>query len=191
VDRNRVSGIQIEKERLMETKILFVDGDRGHAQQAVRGLSRKKPEWHLLLAHSCKEAKMMFHYKLADAAVIDMSLPDGSGLDLMEELMLENPSLPVILISGEASEELRIKILEAGGYALMSKPCSEVEMIENIEGAVKRFPAALDPRRPLDVIAESGNGSHALSTFPASHSLVVYRPNRLDNYLWDTIQGTG
>ena len=80
-----------------------------------------------------------------DIALVDIRLPDGSGIDLTRELLARRPELGVILYTGDADADLLYSGLDSGarGYAL--KAGSMAELV----GAIERIAAGgsyVDPR---------------------------------------------
>jgi DNA-binding NarL/FixJ family response regulator len=80
-----------------------------------------------------------------DVALVDIQLPDGSGIDLTRELLARWPDLSVILYTGDSDAELLYSGLDSGarGYAL--KAGSMAELV----GAIERVAAGgsyVDPR---------------------------------------------
>jgi DNA-binding NarL/FixJ family response regulator len=80
-----------------------------------------------------------------DIALVDIQLPDGSGIDLTRELLARRPELGVILDTGDSDAELLYSGLDSGarGYAL--KAGSMTELV----GAIERIAAGgsyVDPR---------------------------------------------
>lgn len=126
--------------------LLFVDNNSLLALSATRNISRAMPDWRSLLAGSCEEARKAAGLFMPDAAVLDVGLPDGDGLELMSELRDVNPALPVIMISQRVSEELRHKVYDRGGYALIKKPFAMTSLIDNLRFAVARA----EPRHSTD-----------------------------------------
>ncbi len=59
--------------------------------------------------------------KGADAAVLDLTLPDGRGADLVRRLRAAAPGLAIVVLSGEDSPEVRRACLEAGAKAFLLK----------------------------------------------------------------------
>ena len=80
-----------------------------------------------------------------DVAIVDIQLPDGSGIDLTRDLISRRPSLGVILYTGDADADLLYSGLDSGarGYALKTGPLPE------LVGAIERIAAGgsyVDPR---------------------------------------------
>jgi DNA-binding NarL/FixJ family response regulator len=63
-----------------------------------------------------------------DLALVDIRLPDGSGIDLTRELLLRHPGLAVVLYTGDADAELLYEGLDSGarGYALKAGSFEEL-----------------------------------------------------------------
>ena len=80
-----------------------------------------------------------------DVAIVDIRLPDGSGIDLTRDLLSRNPELGVVLYTGDADIELLYSGLDSGarGYALKAGSMQE------LVGAIERIVAGgsyVDPR---------------------------------------------
>ena len=56
-----------------------------------------------------------------DLVLSDMSLPDGSGLDLLDQLLKKRPDLPVVLVTGEGVLETAIEAIRRGAYDYIVK----------------------------------------------------------------------
>lgn len=73
-----------------------------------------------------------------DVVVLDLMLPDMSGLDVLQELHRIRPELPVLLLTAKDSMEDRIAGLAAGGDDYVTKPFSVEEMVLRLRALVKR-----------------------------------------------------
>lgn len=73
-----------------------------------------------------------------DIVVLDVMLPDMSGLDVLQELHRIRPELPVLLLTAKDTVEDRIAGLAAGGDDYVTKPFSIEEMILRLRALVKR-----------------------------------------------------
>jgi len=74
------------------------------------------------------------HY---DVALIDLGLPDISGLTLARNLQKQKPLLPLIALSGNQSPSLKERCRRAGFAAQLTKPCHPPYLIETLERIVK------------------------------------------------------
>jgi DNA-binding NarL/FixJ family response regulator len=63
-----------------------------------------------------------------DVALVDIRLPDGSGIDLTRRLLAERPDMRVVLYTGETDADLLYEGLDSGaqGYALKAGPMREL-----------------------------------------------------------------
>lgn len=73
-----------------------------------------------------------------DVVVLDVMLPDMSGLDVLQELHRIRPELPVLLLTAKDTMEDRIAGLAAGGDDYVTKPFSVEEMILRLRAIVRR-----------------------------------------------------
>ena len=64
-------------------------------------------------AHALRFLKQNF----ANLLLLDITLPDGSGFSLVEELKAADISIPIIFLTGEITENTKVKGLEMGGDA--------------------------------------------------------------------------
>jgi two-component system invasion response regulator UvrY len=63
-----------------------------------------------------------------DIALLDITLPGKSGLDLLKELKAEWPRLPVLVISGHAEDQFAVRVLKAGAGGYMTKESAPEEL---------------------------------------------------------------
>jgi len=88
-----------------------------------------------------------------DIAIVDIRLPDGSGIDLTRELLARHPRLGVVLYTGDADAELLYGGLDSGarGYALKAGSMTE------LAAAIERVAAGgtyVDPRLDRVLLSE-------------------------------------
>ncbi len=70
-------------------------------------------------------------------AILDLHLPDTSGLELMREIHRSHPALPVAILSGMAGEEERAAGLAGGACAFLRKPVAYADLIRLLQELVK------------------------------------------------------
>ena len=73
-----------------------------------------------------------------DAVVLDIMLPDMSGLDVLRKLREQVPNLPVLLLTAKDAVEDRIAGLSAGGDDYVTKPFSIEEVVLRLRSLLRR-----------------------------------------------------
>ena len=77
------------------------------------------------------------------AVVLDVMLPDGSGLELLKQLRSEHAELPVLMLSARGEPLDRILGLELGADDYLAKPCDPRELTARLRAVLRRsHPAA-------------------------------------------------
>lgn len=89
-----------------------------------------------------------------DAAIVDIGLPDTSGLDVIKLSRLyqtDRPHpLPVVVLTGQLAERVRQDCFSAGAWAFLSKPLSTQRLLESIAAVHERM-AQLHNMDPVDL----------------------------------------
>jgi DNA-binding response OmpR family regulator len=99
----------------------------------------------MLVADTLKDALRLLEFNRPDLAVIDLMLPDGSGLDLIRRVRSADglasrldPTLPLVILSGRAGELDRVRGLERGADDFVAKPFSYGELRLRITAVLRR-----------------------------------------------------
>lgn len=92
-----------------------------------------------------------------DLILLDLMLPDGNGLDLIQRLREENSKTPIIVLSSRDSEEDRVAALEFGADDYVTKPFSPREIVARVHAVLRRVPRETERPTavPLRVDAET------------------------------------
>jgi len=72
-----------------------------------------------------------------DAAIVDLMLPDGSGIDLCRELRSWS-TMPILVLSALDEEEQKVLALQAGADDYLVKPFSSRELLARLEAVFRR-----------------------------------------------------
>ena len=100
--------------------VLVVEDDPELQSYLVRILDRSGYECQT--ASTCAEARALFEEGLFSAALVDLGLPDGDGLDLMAELTSTDPCLVAIVLTGDAASDTVIGAMRMGAFDYLMKP---------------------------------------------------------------------
>jgi FixJ family two-component response regulator len=68
--------------------------------------------------------------------ILDVNLPDFTGLQLQESLALDRLGMPVIFISGYDADEAMVRAMNAGAVAFLTKPLDADALLRAIEHAI-------------------------------------------------------
>ncbi|KPQ00014.1 MAG: two-component signal transduction system LuxR family response regulator [Bacteroidetes bacterium HLUCCA01] len=71
-----------------------------------------------------------------DILILDLNLPDASGVDLMPEIRSQYPKLPVLILTMHKSNVLAAKLLKAGANGYLTKDFGEDELVLAVETVV-------------------------------------------------------
>ncbi len=75
--------------------------------------------------------------------VLDVSLPDLSGLDLQQRIGNEGGDLPIIFITGHGDIPMTVRAMKAGAVEFLTKPFNDEMLLRAVAGAIERSRAAL------------------------------------------------
>lgn len=67
-----------------------------------------------------------------DLAVMDISMPGRSGIDILQDIKLERPKLSVLIISMHKEDQFAMRVLKAGAAGFISKHSTSEELIKAI-----------------------------------------------------------
>ncbi len=102
-------------------------------------------------AGNLKEANKAIDTGAADIILLDVMLPDGSGLSLLDRLAMENPRPPVILITAFGEVETAVEAMKKGAQDFLQKPLD----LERLLQAIDRSFEIVSLRRELDLLRRS------------------------------------
>jgi DNA-binding response OmpR family regulator len=101
--------------------------------------------YELVVAETARDGLRQLEYKRLDLAVVDLGLPDGSGLELIARVRSADglasrldPTLPLVVLSGLSGELDRLRAFERGVDDFVSKPFSYSELRHRIAAVLRR-----------------------------------------------------
>jgi FixJ family two-component response regulator len=81
--------------------------------------------------------------------VLDVRLPDVSGLEFQRDLAEANIEIPIIFITGHADVPMTVRAMKAGAVEFLTKPFRGQELLDAIQDAIARDRAALSERAQI------------------------------------------
>jgi len=87
---------------------------------------------------TCEDAHAALSAQRYDAAVLDLMLPDGSGLDVLNGLRMRKDATPVLLLTARDQVPDRIRGLDAGADDYVGKPFDLDELAARLRALVRR-----------------------------------------------------
>jgi two-component system KDP operon response regulator KdpE len=140
-----------------EQRVLVVDDER-QILRALRIILRDAG-FEVATADTAQEALDALAVRPPDAAILDLILPDGNGVDICRSIR-EWSEMPVIVLSAVGEEAEKVRALEAGADDYVTKPFGPDELIARLRAALRRAktgpqdePVLSAPGLELDVAA--------------------------------------
>jgi len=147
----------------MSTPLLLLEDDPAIAQTVVYALSREGFALDHVTLVSQAHARLNDPAASFAAAILDVGLPDGSGLDLCRSLRQQGGrlgALPIVMLTARGEEIDRVLGLELGADDYLSKPFSPRELCARVRALLRRANLAATPApassTPTLVCDESG-----------------------------------
>ena len=117
-------------------KILIVEDERKVAQFVERALVEQN--YTVQVAGTCAAARDALAESAYDAIVLDIGLPDGDGLALLNQWRAGGFNEPVLILSARDAVSDRIRGLNVGADDYLSKPFSIDELLARIRSLLRR-----------------------------------------------------
>jgi len=117
-------------------KILIVEDQRRLGQFLKKSLGERS--YTATWVQTCREARDALCETSYDVIVLDLTLPDGDGLDLLKEWRKGGFNEPVLILSARDAVQDRIKGLDLGADDYLSKPFSLEELQARVRSLIRR-----------------------------------------------------
>src|SRR5262245_4572972 len=95
-------------------------------------LALQAPQVNLLTASTAAEGLELFSRHQPEVVILDVDLPDQSGLATFQQIHRLDPRVPVIFITGSSSTTAAIDAMALGAYEYLQKPLKLNELYELI-----------------------------------------------------------
>lgn len=123
-----------------KTKILVVEDDKKLAEALSVGIAAEG--FAVEVASSAEEGFFLVHSTRPDLLVLDLTLPQRNGLDLLRQLRQDKVDVRVLMLTSHSSVQDRVEGLKSGADDYLGKPFSFPELMARIEALLRRFQAS-------------------------------------------------
>ena len=179
-------------------RLLLIEDERRLADRLARGL--REEGFSVDCAPTCAAARERAADTEYDLALLDLGLPDGSGIELLREWRREGFAAPVLILTARDLVEEKVEGLNAGADDYLTKPFAFEEVLARVRALLRRHAAP-----PRSVLAFDGltldregrradKGGEPLELTPRELSLleyfmlhpgVVLSRSRIAEHVWD------
>lgn len=177
-------------------QIFLVEDDKEIARNLIRLLSAE--EFTVTHASTQKDAVLMLDNSRFDLALVDLSLPDGSGYAVCTEIK-QIQDIPVIFLTASGDEASVVTGLNMGADDYITKPFRPRELVARIKAALRKSGAASSAFEICNLSVDTASGIvkkegreiflsaleyRLLLVFISNPKSIITR-DRLLNELWD------
>src|SRR5579872_2262700 len=114
------------------------------------------------IARSIEEGRLLA--ARADAMLLDVRLPDGSGIDLLRQLRESDNSVPAVMISGHGTIADAVEATRAGAFDFLEKPLSREKVLVALKNALEHASLRRENERLRELV---GPGPKMIGASPA------------------------
>ena len=126
----------------MTTPIVFVVDDDISVRESLE-LMIQASGWRPETCASAQEFLAHPRAAVPSCLILDMTLPDVSGLDLQRRVAADRSDMPIIFITGHGDVPMTVQAMKAGAVEFLTKPFKDDVLLDAIRGAIERSRAAL------------------------------------------------
>jgi two-component system invasion response regulator UvrY len=111
------------------------------------------------------EALQVIRKDPCDVVLLDITMPNKSGLDVLKELHAESPRLPVLVLSMHPEDQYAVRVLRAGAAGYVTKESAPAKLVQAIRKVVrggKYVSPALAEKLVYDLGSETDKAPHEI-----------------------------
>jgi two-component system response regulator AtoC len=171
--------------------ILVVDD-----QDSIRHFVSKALEedgYTVLTTGSVRETRQVLEHDMPDMMLLDLKLPDGTGIELLREIKRLQPEVPIILMTAFGEVETAVEAMSAGAYWFVKKPFQNDELLALVGRALESQRLWLELRRLRHQAFADEDYLHSMSPSMQEAYAIAEQVSRGDNtsVLIEGESGTG
>jgi K+-sensing histidine kinase KdpD len=169
--------------------ILVVDDDRDFLEIIRRILEHKG--YTVETVPSADEAVSRLKGRFSNVAILDISLPDADGTELLSRVMEMQPDIIAIMLTGHSSVQNAVQSLNCGAFAYLEKPVDPENLISVISRGLERQRLLLENRQLLEELERHNRVANTLLSVSQAVSQSLDLQKIIDAALERVAQSTG
>lgn len=134
-------------------KILVIDDERGLREGCRRALTRH--DFAVDVAATGQEGLAKVRQAPPGVVLLDVMMPDISGIELLQMIRDHDPDTVCIIITGYATVELAVEAMKLGAYDFIAKPFSDDNLLLAVNKAVEKRHLTREARRLQEIEREA------------------------------------
>lgn len=84
-------------------------------------------------AQNIHELRELIHSSIWDILILDLAMPDGSGIEILKQIKQELPNLPVLVMSIYPEDQYALRTIRAGAAGYLTKESAPEEMVAAVQ----------------------------------------------------------
>ena len=145
--------------------LLIADDDTDLREILVRRFTRCG--YQVQEARDGAEALQWAQRRQFDVAVLDMRMPNVSGLECLQQLKALQSECEVIMLTGEGSIETAVQAMKSGAYDFITKPCPLADLEALVEKALNHRQLAKENTQLKEVLQRRQSSTEMIGNSPA------------------------
>jgi DNA-binding NarL/FixJ family response regulator len=103
----------------------------------LREFLQEEAEFEIGEAGSGNEALAQMHARRWDLVILDINMPDRSGVDVLQRLLASYPATRVLIVSGFPEQQYAANMLKAGAAGYLPKECAPQELLLAVRSVLR------------------------------------------------------
>jgi DNA-binding NarL/FixJ family response regulator len=113
-------------------RILIAD-DHPIVRRGLKQILAEEPDFsHVGEAQCAREIHQLLRESTWDVLILDINLPDQSGLEVLKEVHDSKPNLPVLILSMHPEDQFAVRVLKSGASGYLTKDSAPDELIKAV-----------------------------------------------------------
>lgn len=134
-------------------KVLIVDDDIAVTNYFMVFLMQTE-RFESTVVNDSREVENLLEQEVFDVVMLDLDMPNVSGIDILNMMQAKNISVPVIILTGANDVDLAVKSMKRGAFDYLTKPVDDEHLIEVLDSAIEHGAMSKKIIKPADTFTQ-------------------------------------